>query len=252
MGGADSRAVRRRRRRGRARAQRCSSHLIATDGVGPLVDSLDDLDRLTAGGGIDLQVARVLSRARCEQASTAFGSAADDVDELDPSGYVDVLSERFADLSRAGRRCGHEPERRRDTAIQVLPDMLGAEGPRDYLLLFQNNAEIRATGGMPGSWALVHADDGRLEIDSPGHRRQLPDGRRAGAAAHRRRARALRAEIGTYFQDPGFTPDFPRAAELWNAHWEQVERRPRARRRARARPGRHVLPPGGDRTGDGR
>jgi hypothetical protein len=27
-------------------------------------------------------------------------------------------------------------------------------------------------------------------------------------------------EMGTYFHDPGFSPDFPRAADLWRAHWE--------------------------------
>ena len=28
-------------------------------------------------------------------------------------------------------------------------------------------------------------------------------------------------EYGQFFQDPGFAPDFPRAAEMWNAHWER-------------------------------
>ncbi|HEY6934313.1 MAG TPA: DUF4012 domain-containing protein, partial [Marmoricola sp.] len=41
-----------------------------------------------------------------------------------------------------------------DTSLQVLPGMLGADGPRTWLLLVQNNAEIRATGGMAGSWAV--------------------------------------------------------------------------------------------------
>ncbi len=36
-------------------------------------------------------------------------------------------------------------------AVRLLPPMLGADGPREYLLLVQNNAEQRATGGIPGS-----------------------------------------------------------------------------------------------------
>ena len=46
--------------------------------------------------------------------------------------------------------------------------MVGADGPRDYLLVFQNNAEIRATGGLPGAWARVHAQDGKLTIVEQG------------------------------------------------------------------------------------
>ena len=51
--------------------------------------------------------------------------------------------------------------------------MAGADGPRDYLLVFQNNAEIRATGGLPGSWARLHAEDGKLEHRPAGHGRRV-------------------------------------------------------------------------------
>ncbi|MGH3370707.1 MAG: DUF4012 domain-containing protein, partial [Nocardioidaceae bacterium] len=39
-------------------------------------------------------------------------------------------------------------------AVRLLPPMLGADEPRSYLLLFQNNAEVRATGGIPGAFAV--------------------------------------------------------------------------------------------------
>jgi hypothetical protein len=42
--------------------------------------------------------------------------------------------------------------------------MLGAEEPRDYLVLFQNNAEWRSLGGIPGAMVLVHTDNGALEL----------------------------------------------------------------------------------------
>ena len=42
--------------------------------------------------------------------------------------------------------------------------MLGGEGERRYLVAFQNNAEVRATGGMPGSLVTLTARDGRLEM----------------------------------------------------------------------------------------
>lgn len=42
--------------------------------------------------------------------------------------------------------------------------MLGADGERSYLLLIQDNAEIRATGGIPGAFAELRTDGGRLEL----------------------------------------------------------------------------------------
>jgi len=41
--------------------------------------------------------------------------------------------------------------------------VLGAERERDYLLAFQNNHEMRATGGFLGSIGLVHVDRGTVE-----------------------------------------------------------------------------------------
>lgn len=51
-----------------------------------------------------------------------------------------------------------------DATLQALPALLGADGPRRYLLVAQNPAELRATGGFPGSWALVSADDGEVTV----------------------------------------------------------------------------------------
>jgi hypothetical protein len=38
-----------------------------------------------------------------------------------------------------------------DTAVTLLPSMLGVNGPREYLLMSLNNAELRATGGIAGA-----------------------------------------------------------------------------------------------------
>lgn len=50
-----------------------------------------------------------------------------------------------------------------------LDRVFGADGLRRYLVLFQNNNEIRATGGFIGSFALVDIDHGRIKrIEMPG------------------------------------------------------------------------------------
>jgi len=51
-----------------------------------------------------------------------------------------------------------------DRAARLLPTMLGSNGPRTYLVLFQNNAEVRATGGMPGAYIVIGADAGAIQL----------------------------------------------------------------------------------------
>lgn len=54
-----------------------------------------------------------------------------------------------------------------DRAVEWLnaaPEALGASEQRNYLVVFENNAEIRATGGLPGSAAWLTVGDGRLEM----------------------------------------------------------------------------------------
>jgi len=44
----------------------------------------------------------------------------------------------------------------------IMTDLLGGNGPRKYLFLFQNNHEMRATGGFIGSYGLLDITNGRI------------------------------------------------------------------------------------------
>lgn len=44
----------------------------------------------------------------------------------------------------------------------ALAALVPEKGTRKYMILFQNNSELRATGGFPGSYAVITFDDGRL------------------------------------------------------------------------------------------
>jgi hypothetical protein len=46
---------------------------------------------------------------------------------------------------------------------QIFSDLLGGNGPRKYLFLFQNNNEMRATGGFIGTYAVMDISDGRVK-----------------------------------------------------------------------------------------
>jgi hypothetical protein len=49
-------------------------------------------------------------------------------------------------------------------ATELMPAMLGADGPRNYLVVFQNNAEWRSQGGIVGALALIGTDGGRMSL----------------------------------------------------------------------------------------
>ncbi|MFF5174498.1 DUF4012 domain-containing protein [Micromonospora sp. NPDC000089] len=109
-----------------------------------------------------------------------------------------------------------------DRGARVLPPLLGAAGPRNYLLVSQNLAELRATGGMFGAYVVIRAEGGRIEMVNQGKASDLQAFTPPVAdlpAELRRRYGDLPA---TYAADVNLTPHFPTAASLYR---EMVRRR---------------------------
>ena len=173
--------------------------------------------RLSGGGRVDVETVSDL-RAPLTVAADAMATAHDEVAGLDSSGYAGSIRrpfEEYVDIVADARSALESSA----TAVEVLPGMLGAEEPRRYLMIFQNNAEIRPTGGLPGSWAVLEARDGRLRLTRQGA------GSSFGALDRplplsREETQIYGVAHGLYFRDANFTPDFPRAAQLWNERWE--------------------------------
>lgn len=102
---------------------------------------------------------------------------------------------------------------------RILPNMMGIEGPRNYLLLVQNNAEIRATGGLPGALAVLTFENGTATLDSQ------TSGASMGKFSPPVKVDPVQTSIyssrlGTYISDVNLTPDFPTAAKSAKAMWE--------------------------------
>lgn len=58
-----------------------------------------------------------------------------------------------------------------DTAVRVLPQLpplLGADGPRTYLVAFTNPAEIRPVQGIVGAYAYLTIDRGAISLTATG------------------------------------------------------------------------------------
>jgi len=110
---------------------------------------------------------------------------------------------------------------RASRAVQLMPSMLGADGRRTYLMIFQNNAELRATGGIPGAFAVVHANHGKITIGAQGDAGTFGKLDRPALPVSAEEAAVFGPKIAQYAQDVTFTPHFPRSAELIRAMWKQ-------------------------------
>lgn len=105
-------------------------------------------------------------------------------------------------------------------ASQLLPPMMGADAPRNYLLMVQNNAESRASGGIPGALAVLELHDGKLTLGAQSSAGDMgpmspvipTDGTQQQIYSSR---------LGKFMQDVNLTPDFPTAATTAAAMWEQ-------------------------------
>ncbi|MGY0005962.1 DUF4012 domain-containing protein [Micromonospora sp. I033] len=108
-----------------------------------------------------------------------------------------------------------------DQGARLLPALLGADGPRDYLLVSQNPAELRATGGMFGAHAVLRAEGGRIRMSGQASASSL--GAFTPALPVSQEMRRLWKDLpGTYPADVNLSPDFPTAAALYR---EMVRRR---------------------------
>jgi len=106
-------------------------------------------------------------------------------------------------------------------AVQLAPAMLGASGPRNYILLFQNSAELRATGGIPGAIALIHTENGKITLTQQASSNSFPHYPEPVLKLPLD-TRALYGDItGEYIQDVSLTPDFTQSATLAREMWRR-------------------------------
>jgi hypothetical protein len=131
-----------------------------------------DLDAITAGPGeIDLDAVRALERPMLEFQS-ALRTVSTSVDEAGSPWLIDRVTRRLDELELTIAK----QQRRGEESLDILratPGLLGADGPRTYVLAFTTPSEVRGLGGFMGFFAEVTADDGRIEMSRFGRTEKL-------------------------------------------------------------------------------
>ena len=195
----------------------------AGSAIVPLVDlgsSLGVSSFRPQNGAIDLKPL-IAARPTADRAQVAMTRASHAVNAIDPTGLAGPIADARTKLASAlGTASGITDGL--DTTLKVLPTMLGSDGPRNYLVLFQNNAELRAAGGIPGEVALLHAENGAISLGTQASTGDFPHHLDAPVMALPDETGALYGDRpAEYVQDVTMTPDFPLTAQLATAMWTQ-------------------------------
>jgi hypothetical protein len=126
-------------------------------GLAPLAERLNEQDTGIGQLGPELATALVAVRPQIEAAQTALARAADSraaIDTAQLSSRTRAMLGRFDHLQPLLKNGA--------SLLAILPELLGADGPRTYLLLAQNNHELRATGGFISGVGVVRLDEGQI------------------------------------------------------------------------------------------
>ncbi len=120
-------------------------------------------DRLQLpGGGIDLGVLSSF-REPVAAAEGALTRAETALADASSPFVVGPLASRMGELHQRVARASSDATTAR-LGVETVPKLLGADGPRRYLLLLGNPAEARDLGGHLGNWAEITATGGRIDV----------------------------------------------------------------------------------------
>ncbi|PRA82962.1 DUF4012 domain-containing protein [Microbacterium sp. MYb66] len=193
---------------------------VSTDALTPLLEVAGDFDLASlgfAGGTIDLapfaEIAEPLGTA-----DTALSAAQLQVKRIDADATLPPLADAIGQMRSAVTEAATAVGSLHGAAV-LLPTMLGGEGPRNYVLAMQNNAELRSSGGIIGSIALLHAEGGRITLQTQASTRDFP-GLDVSLPLSESTIALFEDRPGRYLQNVTNIPDFTEAGETIAARWQ--------------------------------
>ncbi|MFI8594512.1 DUF4012 domain-containing protein [Microbacterium sp. NPDC078428] len=196
---------------------------LARDGVPALLDAADavDLDSLgVTGNTVDLAPLDA-ARPALESADGVFSAAAERAAAIDTGWTLPIITDAVDEVRQTLEPAASTVDGLA-RAASLLPSMLGADGPRDYLLLMQNNAEVRSSGGIPGAFAVLHAEDGAISLTGQASTADFRKFDEPIAELDAATVALFDDQPGQYVQHALQIPDFPKAAALAAEFWAQT------------------------------
>lgn len=200
-----------------------AAHLLVDDALPPAIELLGVVDINKLGlkdGRIDLSAFQAalpmipalrdaVGAAQAEVADINRGNLVPQVDDAIGE-IVDVLDQAAPVLNEAER------------VLPVALRVLGQNEPRNYLLMFQNNAETRATGGIPASLAMLHIENGAITLPRLSSSTELADdGGNLDPGMPPEALGIYERDTIRSMQNYTRTPNFPTSADLMSRLWQK-------------------------------
>ncbi|PZF62497.1 hypothetical protein DEI92_03190 [Curtobacterium sp. MCBD17_034] len=195
---------------------------VATGAVRPAVSVLSGFNAASLApksGKVDLSPL-VKAQEPITKAAGSLRGALRSADAIDAGRTISPV-ESAVDQLRTALQSASEEAAAADHVVRLAPDMLGAAGPKRYLLLFENNAELRSGGGIPGAVALLHTDDGAISLERQASSSDFPKAASPVLPLPVDAQGLYGAITGEYIQDVTLTPRFSTSAKLVRAMWKQ-------------------------------
>lgn len=208
------------------RAFRQVSEMVDTlvrTGVGPIATAADGLSVESLkpkDGGLDIEPLKKLTPAMA-QLDDALRAADRAAAAIDTEGVVPQLAAPVGSLRETIQKVTPVTGELRKV-LPVLYPALGGEGKRQYILMFQNNAEERASGGNPASMAMLVVDRGKISLGKQPNSGDFPSPYETPPLTWEGDwGRLYGYHTAAYLTNITFTPDFPTTARLARAMWRK-------------------------------
>lgn len=196
---------------------------LAARALPTLIDVRHKLDTATLrhpDGRIDLTAITAV-RPSLDRADAVMSAATRSINGLPKRTWLGPVDRARTDLLEPLRDLARDV-RTADLAVRIAPPILGADGIKRYFVGFQNNAEARGTGGLPGAFGILEITDGlphftrfendsrlglvRTDLDFGADYRQLYEG----------------DATTSQYVNSNVSPNFPYVAKIWTTMWEQA------------------------------
>lgn len=169
-----------------------------------------------------VEVEAVLSAAPAlRELATVSQTAAERLAGVDADGLVGPLASGIRHLQDALADAATASGDAADAAGAAAA-LLGAREPRDILLIVQNPAEVRTGGGITGSFVLLRAEAGTVELVAHADSSEFPASDASLAEPGSSLALLHGEQVTTMVQNLSVATDFERTAELALHWWQRV------------------------------
>lgn len=105
--------------------------------------------------------------------------------------------------------------------LKKLPEILGSKKEQTYLILFQNTAERRATGGFLTAYAVFKIKDGKMTIDNSSDIYTLDASIPSHPVAPPEILTYHKGVSSFYIRDSNLSPDFVKSLDLFNSLYKK-------------------------------